>query len=56
VPLALLMIGLTALTLWSLGQAVVTEAPQTGAAPAAAAPAPAGPAAFAPVAPAGRPG
>jgi hypothetical protein len=29
VPLALLMIGLTALTLWSLGQAVVSEAPET---------------------------
>jgi hypothetical protein len=27
-PLALLMVGLTALTLWSLGQAVVTEAPE----------------------------
>lgn len=27
IPLALLMVGLTALTLWSLGQAVVTETP-----------------------------
>ncbi|MEO8228146.1 MAG: hypothetical protein ABI628_00135 [Chloroflexota bacterium] len=28
VPLALLMVGLTALTLWSLGQAVVSETPE----------------------------
>jgi hypothetical protein len=30
VPLALLMASLTALTLWSLGQAVVTETPEAG--------------------------
>jgi hypothetical protein len=46
VPLALLMVGLTALTLWSLGQAVVTEAPETTA--AAAAPATATPATMGP--------
>jgi hypothetical protein len=31
VPLALLMVGLTTITLWSLGQAIVQEAPPTAA-------------------------
>jgi hypothetical protein len=47
VPLAVIMVALTTLTLWSLGQSLVVEAPpgtpQTGS--ARAGPSPAGPAA-----------
>ncbi|HET9852981.1 MAG TPA: hypothetical protein VFP56_10800 [Candidatus Limnocylindrales bacterium] len=37
IPLAFLMVGLTATTLWSLGQAIVQEQPPAAVAPAAAA-------------------
>jgi len=37
VPLAVIMVALTTLTLWSLGQALVVQAPATAAAPTATA-------------------
>jgi hypothetical protein len=36
VPLAVIMVGLTTLTLWSLGQALVVLAPTAASAPPAA--------------------
>jgi uncharacterized membrane protein YccF (DUF307 family) len=36
IPLAIVMVALTTVTLWSLGQAIVVETPTAGAVPVAA--------------------